>query len=65
MLRKKKSVVVASHPCEICSSPTALVAVIPEAPNLPELHTFRCSECGFRKTVQAHPAEETKVAVAA
>ena len=61
-MRKAKSfkpVNVPSIVCETCAGQMKVARIIPAAMVLPELHTFRCSDCGSLKTVQIQ-AEETK-----
>jgi C4-type Zn-finger protein len=41
--------------CPTCSNRMVFLKGIPRVGSLPELHTYRCEECGVRKT-------ETKVA---
>lgn len=47
--------------CSICTHGMDLAVVHPQAPRLPELHTYRCTQCGSLRTVEVS-AEAAKAA---
>jgi hypothetical protein len=38
--------------CVVCDGAMEYVRTIPAAEGLPELHTFRCGECGSLRTIE-------------
>ena len=47
---KKKTASLKTAPCHVCAGEMGYVVTLPEAGNLPPLHTFKCQVCGVRRT---------------
>ena len=50
MPKKKPAPSLKTAPCHVCAGEMAYVVTLPEAGNLPPLHTFKCQVCGVRRT---------------
>ena len=50
MPKKKSAPPVKTAPCQVCAGEMVYVATIPSAGRLPQLYTFKCRECGCRRT---------------
>ena len=60
--KKKQPVSVAMEmTCSVCTHGMDLARVHPQAHTLPELHTYRCTQCGMLRTVEV-PAAAARAA---
>jgi len=48
--------------CSICTHGMDLAVVHPQAPKLPEMHTYRCTQCGSLRTVELRAEAVAKAA---
>jgi len=51
--------------CSICTHGMDLAVVYPQAYKLPEMHTYRCTQCGSLRTVEVRAEVAKDVAKAA
>ena len=68
MFKKKKqqpATVAMEMICSICTHGMDLAMIHPQATKLPEMHTYRCTQCGSLRTVEVRAEVAKEVAKAA
>jgi hypothetical protein len=57
VFRKKKQpkAVAMEMTCTICTHGMDLAVVYPQAYKLPEMHTYRCTQCSSLRTIEVRP----------
>ena len=58
MFKKKKQSVAMEMFCAVCTHGMDLTVVHPQAVKLPEMHTYRCTQCGSLRTVEVRTEAE-------